>query len=163
MVSSLLDGLFLNQAKYAHDILARAQLFDCKPVATPMVVSQHLSFDGAPFLDLTLYRSLVGALQYLTITHSDLAQSINSVNQFLYAPSVEQFQAVKHILRYVKGTLQFGLTFYASSSTGLVAYSNVDWAECLDIRRSTFGYSIYLGNNLVFWSVKKHSTVSCSS
>lgn len=62
MVSTLLDGLFLSQTMYAHDILARAHLLDSKYVATPMVVSQHLSSDGAPFLDPTLYCSLVGTL-----------------------------------------------------------------------------------------------------
>eukprot|EP00253_Pinus_taeda_P002755 PITA_02755 len=73
------DGLFLSQLKYARDILTRTQLLDSKPVHTPMVVSQHLSADGPLFSDLTLYRSLVGALQYLTITRPDIAHAINSV------------------------------------------------------------------------------------
>ncbi|XP_058070005.1 uncharacterized mitochondrial protein AtMg00810-like [Magnolia sinica] len=162
-VSSLPDGLFLSQTKYAHDILARTQLLDCKSVATPMIVSQHLSSDGGPFSDPTLYCSLVGALQYLTITRPDLAQSVNSISRFLHAPTEEHFQAVKRILCYVKGTLHFGLTFFASPSTGLLAYSDADWAGCPNTRRSTSGYSIYLGDNLVSWSAKKQPTVSRSS
>ena len=162
--TQLQDGLFLSQTKYAHDILARAQMLDSKPIATPMVVSQHLSSDGDAFADSTLYRSIVGALQYLTITRSDIAHSVNTASQFLHAPTDLHFQAVKRILRYVKGTLHFGLTFTASSSPPwLVAYSDVDWAGCPDTRRSMSGYSIFLGSNLVSWSAKKQPTVSRSS
>ncbi|XP_068667673.1 uncharacterized mitochondrial protein AtMg00810-like [Aristolochia californica] len=158
------DGLFLSQLKYARDILARAQLLDSKPMHTPMVVSQHLSSDGPLFSDPTLYRSLVGALQYLTITRPDLAHAVNSVSQFLHSPTADHFLAVQRILRYVKGTLHYGLSFRPSASPGsLVAYSDADWAGCPDTRRSTSGYSIYLGDNLVSWSAKKQPTVSRSS
>ncbi|XP_075666058.1 uncharacterized protein LOC142635884 [Castanea sativa] len=158
------DGLFLSQLKYARDILTRAQLLDSKPIHTPMVVSQHLSSDGPLFPDPTLYRSLVGALQYLTITRPDIAHAVNSVSQFLHSPTEDHFLAVKRILCYVKGTLHFGLNFRSSTTPGaLVAYSDADWAGCPDTRRSTSGYSIYLGNNLVSWSAKKQPTVSRSS
>ena len=79
-VSYIPDGFFLSQVKYATDILARAQLLDSKPVTTPMIVSQRLSSEGTPFAHPTLYRSLVGALQYLTITRPDIAHSVNSVS-----------------------------------------------------------------------------------
>ena len=129
-----------------------------------MVVSQHLSSDGPLFLDPTLYLSLVGALQYLTITRPDIAHAVNSVSQFLHSPTEDHFLAVKRILHCVKGTLQFGLTFRPSAALGtLVAYSDDDWAGCPDTYRSTSGYSIYLGNNLVSWSAMKQPTVSCSS
>jgi hypothetical protein len=63
----------------------------------------------------------------------------------------------------IKGTLQYGLSFTASSFTRITAYSDADWARCPDIRHSTSGYSIYLGDNLVFWSAKKQPTISHSS
>lgn len=87
-----------------------------------MVVSQRLSFDGAPFSDPTLYHSLVGTLQYLTISHLELTQSVNFVSQLLHVSTEEHFQIIKRILRYVKGTLRFGVTFSTSLSTGLMAY-----------------------------------------
>ncbi|RVW62371.1 Retrovirus-related Pol polyprotein from transposon RE1 [Vitis vinifera] len=122
--TSTTDGLFLSQLKYARDILTRAQLLDNKPVHTPMVVSQHLSSDGPLFSDPTLYRSLVGALQYLTITRPDIAHVVNSISQFLHSLTEDHFLVVKRILRYVKGTLHFGLTFHPSTVPGvLVAYS----------------------------------------
>ncbi|XP_068644640.1 secreted RxLR effector protein 161-like [Aristolochia californica] len=90
--------------------------------------------------------------------------AVNSVNQFLHAPTEDHFLAVKHIFRYIKGTLHFGLSFRPSIVPGaLVGYSDADWAGCPDIRHSTSGYSIYAGNNLVSWSARKQPTVSHSS
>ncbi|XP_042942892.1 uncharacterized mitochondrial protein AtMg00810-like [Carya illinoinensis] len=123
-----------------------------------MVVSQHLSTDGPLFLNSTLYRSLVGALQYLTITCPDIAHAVNSVSQFLHSSTEAHFKAVKRIPSYVKGTLHFGLTFHPSAIPGtLVAYSDVDSVRCPNTYHSTSGYSIYLGDNLVSWSAKKQS------
>ena len=85
-----------------------------------------------------------------------LSLTVNSVNQFLHAPTANHFLAVKRILHYVKGTLYFGLTFCPSTiPSALVAYSDANWVGCRNTRRSTSDYSIYLGNNLVSWNAKK--------
>ncbi|KAI3719151.1 hypothetical protein L6452_20045 [Arctium lappa] len=157
------NGLFLNQSKYAKDILARAQMLDAKPAPTPLAVNTSFTTSGEPFPDPSHYRSIVGALQYLTITRPDLSYAVNQVSQFLHAPTVSHYQEVKRILRYLKGTLAFGLTFSKLSHTSLLGYSDADWARCLETRRSTYGYSIFLGGNLVSWSAKKQPTVSRSS
>lgn len=161
------DGLFLSQNKYARDILLRADLLDSKPVATPLPPGQQFFSKGVPIPYSTLYRSLVGALQYLTITRPGISYAVNQVSQFLHAPTIDHFQAVKRILRYVKGTITFGHTFRhggspsllgysdAGTSSLLLGYSDADWARCLETRRSTYGYSIFLGDNLVSWSAKK--------
>ncbi|XP_042958078.1 uncharacterized mitochondrial protein AtMg00810-like [Carya illinoinensis] len=148
-VQSTSSGLFLSQTKYAVDILHRVAMTDCKPVATPMVVGQKLTQAGSPFSNQTLYRSVVGALQYLVITHPELAYSVNTVCQHMHAPTNELFRAVKSILRYIKGTLHFGLNLYSYPSRQLLAYSDADWAGYPDTRRFTYGYTIYLGRNLV--------------
>nr|GEW93065.1 uncharacterized protein [Tanacetum cinerariifolium] len=75
----------------------------------------------------------------------------------------DHFQAVKRILRYVKGTLSYGLSFSHAPSPTILGYSNADWARCIETRRSTYGYSIFLGGKLVSWSAKKQPTVSRSS
>ena len=100
-VTQSLQGLFLSQVKYARDILIRAELHDSKPIATSMVVSHHLTFDGPLFHSPTIYRSLVGSLQYLTITRPDITHEVNSISQFMHAPRESHFQAIKRILRYV--------------------------------------------------------------
>ncbi|KAG6423270.1 hypothetical protein SASPL_113661 [Salvia splendens] len=88
------SGIFLNQAKYARDILQRASLEESKPVSTPLVAGCQLSTDGQPFEDPTLYRSLVGLLQYLTITRPDLSFDVNLVSQHLQHPTIAHFQAL---------------------------------------------------------------------
>ncbi|KAL6327483.1 hypothetical protein AAG906_021555 [Vitis piasezkii] len=92
----------------------------------------------------------VGALQYLTITRLNIAHVVNFVSQFLHSPTEDHFLAIKRILRYVKGTLHFGLNFHPSATpVALVSYSDANWVGCLDTRCSTSGYFIYLADNLV--------------
>src|SRR3954468_5840242 len=138
----------------------------CKPVSTPLSTSEKLSLhDGDPLGpdDSTQYRSIVGALQYLTLTRPDISFSVNKVCQYLHAPTTAHWTAAKRILRYVQGTIHVGLTFQQSSSSLLSAFSDADWAGCLDDRRSTGGFAIFLGPNLVSWSARKQATVSRSS
>lgn len=90
-VSYTTDGLFLCQTKYAHDILTRAGLKDVKPAGTPLATNDMFTSQGAPFHDPTLYRSLVGALQYLTITRPDLSYAVNQASQFLHSPAIHHF------------------------------------------------------------------------
>jgi histone deacetylase 1/2 len=113
--------------------------------------------------DSTQYRSIVGALQYLTLTRLDLCFSVNKVCQYLHAPTTEHWTAAKRILRYVKDTLKLGITFIKSSSTFLSAFSDADWAGCLDDRWSIGGFAIFVGPNLVSWSAREQATVSRSS
>ncbi|GJW81891.1 retrovirus-related pol polyprotein from transposon TNT 1-94 [Tanacetum coccineum] len=162
-VSYTNDGLFLSQAKYATYVLTRAALLDSKPVSTPLAANEVFVTGGSLFANPTLYRSLVGALQYLTITRPDLSYAVNQASQFLHAPTDAHFQSVKRILRYVKGTITYGLIFLRPRSNSILGYSDADWARCIETRRSTYGYSIFLGGNLVSWSAKKQPTVSRSS
>ena len=156
-------GLFLSQTKYALDLLHRVGMVEAKPIITPYVVGHHLSTEGKLFSNPTLFRSLVGALLYLTITRPDLSFSVNSICQYMHVPTEDHFRTLKHILRYVKGTVHHGLQLHCNPSCDLLAYSDADWADCPDTRRSTTGYLIFLGPNLISWCSKKQSTVSRSS
>jgi histone deacetylase 1/2 len=88
---------------------------------------------------------------------------VNKVCQFLHAPTTEHWSAVKRILRYIQDTSKVGITFVRSSSTLLSAFSDADWAGSIDDRRSTGGFAIFIGSNLVSWSARKQATVSRSS
>nr|GFA03889.1 putative zinc finger, CCHC-type [Tanacetum cinerariifolium] len=138
-------------------------MMDAKPCFT--VLSTNISFVkyGEPFSDLTQYRAIVRALQYLTITCPSISYAVNQVSHFLSAPTNDHYQQVKHILCYIKGTLMYGLTFADRSQSALLGFSDVDWARCLETRRSTYGYSIFLRGNLISYSAKKKPTVSRSS
>jgi histone deacetylase 1/2 len=141
-------------------------MFDCKPVNTPLSTSEKLSaFEGTPLgpKDSTHYRSVVGALQYLTLTRPDISFSVNKVCQNLHAPTDVHWATVKRILRYIKHDTKIGLKIRKSGSTLVSGFSDADWAGSLDDRRSTGGYAIFLGSNLVSWSARKQATVSRSS
>jgi histone deacetylase 1/2 len=158
--------LLLTQERYAADILKRVNMQLCKPVKTPLNVTEKLSITSGTRLgveDSTKYRSIVGALQYLTLTRPDLSFSVNKVCQFLHSPTITHWEAVKRILRYVQGTIGLGLTIKRSNSMLVSAFSDADWAGCPDDRRSTGGFAVYLGCNLVSWCARKQPTVSRSS
>jgi len=160
------DGILLSQGKYAKDILTRVGMLSCKPVTTPLSVSEKLSSQEGDLLgseDSTQYRSIVGALQYLTLTRPDIAYSVNKVCQFLHSPTTIHWTAVKRILRYVKYTLDLGLRIERSSSLLISAFSDADWAGNVDDRRSTGGFAVFFGSNLISWSARKQATVARSS
>lgn len=159
-------GLVLSQGRYAADILARSAMNNCKSVDTPLSSYEKLSVSEGNKLssdDATRYRSLVGALQYLTLTRPDISFAVNKVCQFLHAPTTTHLSAVKRILRYIRGTQQLGLWIRKTKSMMISAFSNADWAGCVDDRRSTGGFAVFLGENLISWTAKKQPTVSRSS
>lgn len=158
------SGLLLSQNRYIGDLLHRAKMDGAKPVATPMQTGLQLSkSDGDPFSDTHLYRSIVGALQYVTITRPEIAFAVNRVSLFMHEPTDIHWSAVKRILRYLKGTITHGLLLRSSSHLSLQVFSDADWAGHPDDRRSTTSYCVYLGNSLVSWSSKKQPTVARSS
>lgn len=143
-------GLFLSQRQYMMDILARAGMAECKPCSTPVDTNPKIAAtDGAPVADATDYRSLAGALQYLTFTRPDIAYAVQQVCLHMHDPREPHLAALKRILRYVRGTLHLGLQLRPSPVTDLVVYTDADWAGCPDTRKSTSGYAVFLGDNLV--------------
>ena len=108
-------------------------MLHAKPISSPMSNAKPLSaFDGAIFPDLTLFRSTIGSLQYLSITRPDLSFAINRVCQSMHRPTITHWQVVKRILRYLKHTISHGLLLKRFASTHLGAFSNADWARCPD-------------------------------
>nr|XP_020196891.1 uncharacterized mitochondrial protein AtMg00810-like [Aegilops tauschii subsp. strangulata] len=157
-------GFFLHQQKYAYELLERAGMLNCKPASTPVDTKAKVSaVEGSPASDAPFYRSIVGALQYLTLTRPDIQYAGQQVCLHMHAPRDTHWALVKRILRYIRGTTAMGLTLTASPDTSLVAYSDADWAGCPDTRRSTSGYCVYLGPSLISWSSKRQPTVSRSS
>lgn len=133
------NGITLSQAKYAQDVLKRVGMLGCKPCTTPLSASDKLSsYDGDPLSpkDATRYRSIVGALQYSTISRPDLSFAVNRVCQFLHAPTSAHWTAMKRILRYVQYTLSFGMHIQKNWSSVISAFSDADWAGDPDDRRS---------------------------
>ncbi|GAV85387.1 LOW QUALITY PROTEIN: hypothetical protein CFOL_v3_28824, partial [Cephalotus follicularis] len=155
-------GIALCQGKYTLDILSDASLSDCKPSDSPMDPLVKLDNEKGELLhDHEKYQRLVGKLNYLTITRPDISFAISAVSQFMSAPRTTHWQAVLHIVRYLKGHLHIA-GYSDPDCLEVTGYSDADWAGCLVDRRSTSGYCIFLGGNLVSWKSKK-SVVSRSS
>ncbi|KAI3751228.1 hypothetical protein L2E82_22276 [Cichorium intybus] len=124
------NGLFLSQRKYAAEIIDRAGMSKCKPSATPVDTKPKLSASASPpYSDPSSYRSLAGALQYLTFTRPDITYAVQQVCLFMHDPREKHMNALKRIIRYIQGTLDFGLHISPSSCSSLVSYTDADWGD----------------------------------
>jgi hypothetical protein len=158
------DGLFLHQRTYTLDILKRAVMSDCKPCTTPVDPQAKLAGDsGPPVEDASQFRSIAGALQYLTFTRPDIAYIVQQICLHMHDPREPHLTAMKRILRYLQGMPEYGLLLHRSSSSNLVVYTDADWAGCPNTRRSTSGYAVFLWDNLVSLSAKRQTIISRSS
>ena len=144
------NGLSVSQRRYILDLLMHSKMDKAKPCLTLMSTLLPLSkFAGVAFHYPSLYRSIVGGLQYLSFTRSDIAFAIHKVSKFMHNPMEMHWEAVKHILCYLKHTISHSLLIQPTASVTLQTFSDANWASDLDDRRSIGAYGVYLGNNLV--------------
>ncbi|XP_066354894.1 uncharacterized mitochondrial protein AtMg00810-like [Miscanthus floridulus] len=118
---------------------------------------------GAPVADPSEYRSIIGALQCLTLTRPNLAYVVQQVCLFMHDPREPHLALIKRILRYIKGSLSVDIHLGTGTVSQVTAYSDIDWAGCPDTRSSTSGFCVFLGDNLVSLSSKCQTTVSRSN
>ena len=152
------EGVVISQRKYALDILEETGMTNCRPIDSPMDPNQKLMLDqGGPFPDPERYRRLVGKLIYLTITRPDLSFVVGVVSQFMQDPHIDHWNVVIRILRYIKKTPGQGLLYKDNGNTQICGYCDADWASHPIDRRSTTGYGVSFGGNIVSWKSKKQS------
>jgi hypothetical protein len=157
-------GIFISQEKYLKEILKKFQMEDSSTVSTPMVVGCKLSKDDiSPDVDQRTYRSMIGSLLYITASRPDIMQAVGMVGHFQSAPKQSHLAAVKRIFKYLKGTMTYGLRYPRNQNFQLIAYSDADWANCVDERKSTSGGAFFLGDSLVAWLSKKQGSISLST
>ncbi|WVZ15253.1 hypothetical protein V8G54_012819 [Vigna mungo] len=158
------NEIFVCQEKYAKEVLMKFNMGECKSAATPM--NQKEKFcreDGAEKVDEKLFRSLIGCLMYLTATRPDIMHSVSLLSRYMHCASEIHFQAAKRILRYVKGTIDYGIWFKKVESLSFHGYSDSDWAGCVDDMRSTSGYCFSLGSGVFSWCSKKQEIIAQST
>ncbi|KAL0556547.1 hypothetical protein IC582_005061 [Cucumis melo] len=128
-----------------------------------MMSNQHLVKEGKLCKDPERYRRLVGKLNYLTMTRPDIAYFVSVVSQFMSSPTVDHWAAVEQILCYSKAAPGRGILYKDHGHTRVECFSDADWAESREDRRSTSGYCVFVGGKLVSWKSKKQNVVSRSS
>ncbi|TYK18375.1 putative mitochondrial protein [Cucumis melo var. makuwa] len=112
-------------------------MINCKAATTPMNVNEKLQQnDGAEMADAQQFRSLVGGLIYLTYTHPNISYSIGVISRFLQCPSRDHFGAAKRVMRYIAGTIEYGIWYSKVSDFKLCRFTDSDWASSLDDKRS---------------------------
>jgi hypothetical protein len=157
-------GIFLSQQKYILDLLCEVGMLDCKPADTPIVQNHRLGEHPSQVpTNRGRYQRLVGKLIYLSHTHPDIAYAVSAVSQFMHQPSKDHMEAVIRILRYLKSFPGKGLMFAKNNHLRVNGYTDADWAGNTTDRRSTSGYFMFVGGNLVTWRSKKQKVVALSS
>ncbi|GJZ94280.1 retrovirus-related pol polyprotein from transposon TNT 1-94 [Tanacetum coccineum] len=157
-------GIFINQAKYAQEILKKHGMTSCDSIGTPMA-TKHLDadFSGTP-VDQMKYRSMVGALMYLTTSRPDIVHATCYCARYQAKPTDKHLTAVKRIFWYLKDFISMGFWYPKDTGFELTAFSDSDHAGCLDSRKSTSGGIQFIGGDkLVSWSSKKQDCTSMSS
>ncbi|GJS79876.1 retrovirus-related pol polyprotein from transposon TNT 1-94 [Tanacetum coccineum] len=157
-------GIFINQSKFALEILKKFGMDSCDLVDTPMVDRLKLDEDplGIP-VDQTRFRSMVGSLMYLTASRPDLVFALCMYARYQALPTKKHLKALKRVFRYLRGTINWGLWYPKDTAVALTAYADADHACCQDTRRSTSGSAQFLGDKLVCWSSKKQKSTAIST
>ena len=159
-------SVWIGQPGYTLNILEKFGLKDAKPVATPVCVGSKLvkTTESDELVDENLYQSAVGSLQYLsTMTRPDITFAVSNVAKYCSKPTNEHWTAVKRILRYLKGTHNFGLLYKKSNSSNCEGFSDSDWAGDVNDRKSTSGYIFQVGDTAISWRSRKQSCVALST
>lgn len=157
------EGIYLNQKKYAAEILERFNLTDCNSVMNPIVPGEKHTIDrDGHKADATLYKQLIGSLLYITATRPDLMYAVCLLSRYMAAPTETHMQAAKKILRYLKGTLKMGLCYKVGDGK-LLGYTDSDYAGDMDDRKSTSGYVFYLGEAAISWASNRQPVVTLST
>jgi hypothetical protein len=156
---------FLPQSGTMHlEILESIGMAKCKPASAPVVAKPKSSaVDGQPTAADSFYHSITGALQYLTLTQHGIPYTVNQVCLHMHAPHDLHSNLIKHILRYLRSSINHSVVISMAPSTELKVYSDANWARCPGSRSLTSGYCIFLGDSLMSWSSKCQSMVSMSS
>jgi hypothetical protein len=157
------ERIFLNQGKYAVEILKRFNMLECKSMNTPMETKLNLLVDtSSELIDATLYRQIIGSPMYLMNTRPHICFVMNTLSQFMVEPRDVQLISAKHVMRYLKGTLDYGLSYDGDHDFTLSGYTDSDWAGSVSDRKSTLGCCFSLGLAMISWKSRKQSSISLS-
>ena len=120
------EGIFLNQGKYAVEILKRFDMLECKSMATPLNINLNLLANASSrLMDMILYGQIIGSVMYLTNTMPYICFVVNTLSQYLVEPMPVHLVAAKHVMRYLKVTVDYGLSFIEDHDFRLYGYADL--------------------------------------
>ena len=160
------DEIFLSQGKYTIVVLRRFGMMDCKSMATPMVSNLkklHDTASGIDPVDPTMYRQLIGSLLYLVHTRLDICFAVSALSQFMSNPRHVHWVATKHVLKYLCGTIGYGLKYTSIGGVRLFGYTDSDWVGSAVDRKNTSRCCFSMGSAMIYRSSKKQSFVALST
>ncbi|XP_039125727.1 uncharacterized mitochondrial protein AtMg00810-like [Dioscorea cayenensis subsp. rotundata] len=142
-------GIFITQRHYIADMMM-FNMHQSKAIGTPMFVNEKLQAeDSSGAVDAKMYRSLVGRLLYATHTGPDISYAVGILSMFVSSPSKLYFDSGKRVLRYLRGTQDYGIWYSGSSEYKLVGFSDSDWAGCMKDKKSTTWMIFNIGTGAV--------------
>jgi transposase InsO family protein len=161
----------LSQAAYVDTIISRFKMEKAYPVSTPLEPGTRLSISMSPTTEKEKakmakkpYQMIIGSLMYAAITtRPDIIFAVQQLSQFSSNPGRQHWRAAKRVVRYLKGTRDYSLVLGGKENIRLTGYTDADWANDPDRRRSISGYLFTLGGGVISWSSRKQQTVATSS
>lgn len=141
-------------------------MLECKSMAIPMITNLKKLHDldtGLDLVDSTMYRELINSLLYLAHTWPDICYSVSALSQFMAKPRQRHWVVTKHIPRYLKGTITYGLSYSSNGGIYLHGYADSHWARSPIDRKSTIGYYFSLGSTMISWSSRKQGSIAHST
>jgi hypothetical protein len=157
------DEIFLSQGKYTVEIF---EMMDCKSMPTPMMMNlkkMNEASSDSDEIDPHVYRQLIGSLMYLVNTRPDICYAVNVLSQFMSQLRQTHWIAAKHVLRYLRGTVGYGLRYGSCVDLSVQGYADADWAGSTVDQKSTSGCCFTLGSAMVSWCSRKQSSVALST
>ena len=155
------NGIHITQSKYIKEILKKFGMKYSRLVGTPICTGHKLTKnDDSKEVDQTLHRSMIGKLQNVVHTRRDIALVVGIVARFLAKPRENHMMVIKRIMRYLKGTEDYGLWYKLGGNLDLKVFTDANWAGSLDEKKSSSGGAFFLGKRLVSWTSKKHNCIS---
>lgn len=149
------QGIYINQAKYAKNLVKRSGPEKIAHARTPRATNTKFRIDpSSQLVAIIQYRNMIGYLLYITASHPNISFSVGVCARFQAYPKLSHLIVVKRIIKYVNGTSNFGLFYSKYSNVSLVGYFDVDWVGNVDDRKNTTWGCFYVGTNLVAWMSK---------
>ncbi|GJX12203.1 ribonuclease H-like domain, reverse transcriptase, RNA-dependent DNA polymerase [Tanacetum coccineum] len=154
----------IKQSAYASKILKEAGMTDCNETLIPMDPGTRLTkITEGTMVNSTEYRSLIGCLRYLLHTRPDLSYSVGLLSRFMQEPREQHMKAIRQVLRYVKGTKDYGITYKHNGGNKIHGFSDSSYGVNTQEGKGTTGIIFYYGESPISWSTQKQATVALSS